>query len=42
VQECGGHSQVISLMQNWQNNANSYTANAFEHLRPKGTPVSWS
>ena len=42
VQECGGHSQVISLMQNWQNKANSYTANAFEHLRPKGTPVSWS
>jgi hypothetical protein len=40
LDDCGGQPAVISLLQSW-NTAQLFSANAYEYLRPKGTPVPW-
>jgi len=37
----GGQSEVISMMQSWENNSEPFSGHAYEFLRFKGTSVSW-
>ena len=37
----GGQSEVISMMQSWDNISEPFLGHAYEFLRFKGTPVSW-
>jgi hypothetical protein len=41
LDDCGGQPAVISMLQSWDNTIKPFSANAYEHLRTKGTPVSW-
>jgi len=41
LDDCGGQPAVISMLQSWDNTTKPFSANAYEHLRTKGTPVSW-
>ena len=37
----GGQSEVISMMQSWDNISKPFLGHAHEFLRFKGTSVSW-
>jgi hypothetical protein len=38
--DCGGQSEVISMMQSWDNISEPFSGYAYEFLRFKGTSVS--
>jgi hypothetical protein len=41
LDDCGGQPAVISMLQSWVNTSKPFSANAYEYLRTKETPVPW-